>query len=169
MKRLAVLFAVGAAWASVTQADATTWFPYSGGSDGRGPADHSRSYQPGWDFSWFEPGRDNRFGSFGWPEHKPDSTFGYFGRPDPKHDFEFAHFGWPEFRPNFKLGNTLIYCFFFPFNHAGGDHYRDCDGCAVRPTPLPGALPLMGAALGIGFLMSAWAKRRRARRAAPVA
>ena len=37
---------------------------------------------------------------------------------------------------------------------------------AMTATPLPGALPLMGSALGFGGLMSSWTKRRR-RRSAP--
>jgi hypothetical protein len=61
--------------------------------------------------------------------------------------------------------------FIFAYNDSwqGDGDYDDYVGYAhVRATPIPAALPLMGTGLGIGYLMSKWAKRRRSRQPAPV-
>jgi hypothetical protein len=139
--------------ASVSQADATTWSP--GWSDGHDPA------HPDWDL-W---GGESRYDfKFDYLSH--DDKGSYFWWPESRRGDAFGHFWWPEFKRDFKFSNIPIYCFFLPFPYTPpANQSTDCNAYLL-PTPLPGALPLMGTVLGIGFLMSAWAKRSRAQRLA---
>jgi hypothetical protein len=68
------------------------------------------------------------------------------------------------------LTTTPTDWFIFAYNDKGSTDkdYDDYIGYAhVRATPIPAALPLMGTGLGIGYLMSKWAKHRRSRQPAP--
>jgi hypothetical protein len=70
------------------------------------------------------------------------------------------------------LTTTPTDWFIFAYNDKGSTDkdYDDYIGYAhVRATPIPAALPLMGTGLGIGYLMSKWARRRRSRQLAPAA
>jgi hypothetical protein len=68
------------------------------------------------------------------------------------------------------LSKTATDWFIFGYNDTGSSDkdYDDYVGFAhVHSTPLPGALPLMATGLGVSYLMSGWARRRRAHRQSP--
>jgi hypothetical protein len=89
-----------------------------------------------------------------------------FAYLEPEYEYKYGK----KILEGWKVTKNKSNWFAFGFNDGGSsDHdfddyvgvgYAYAIGSPVAQTPLPGALPLMGSALGVGSLLGAWGRRR---------